>query len=761
MRPTTHCEAPRPRARVRLTRAAAALTAASALFATGCADIGDAPAPGPLSALAVDHVEQAIAGSPALTVTDVRPVEGGAIVYAPLARRTPAGSDDAQLSVDVVVRNDEAFAIDVGAAVLWFSGGTPVGPVILSSGLKKRCEGEGTALVSDDPTIDPGEACRLVLLPDLKLPMPAPNQIDIDLWFSSFDSPFTVSMPLAAHVNAPPSGSYRFPARAEDLPSGQFWSGNSSGAGSHHRTSPSQMYAHDMGLVRWDNGTNAWSNKHPGTDGSDNDDYLVWGQPVYAMADGTVAGFENDLNDNPPGVKTSAGNFFKIDHGGEYGVYYHLKKGSLNPTLMTIGATVKAGDFLGEVGNSGNTDFPHLHLHVESGGVGRPILFRDMFLRERDTLGSPPDLTLELTSVLARALTWEKNIIWPSSLWRRGESGGGAISEVAIAQISGSQAVTAARDQAGNLSVSTWGLNASGAVTHLDDDSAGGVSLVTVAQPKFTSDVVTAFRNSSGNLMLIAWDVLAGTGSLVREGSTTAGAVSKVATTKLPTNNGVATAVRTSDGDLKVIAWEVDGALDIIRQGGAAGAPILDVAVATIYDPFEGVVTAARDASGDLLLTAWEITPALQVIERGSATAGAVSEVDVAAIRVGFNTEHIVTALRDGSGDLKLIAWEVSAAGQITRLGDAAAGAATKISVASNNTGELVTGFRSGTGKLELIAWRLSAAGEFTRNGEDSAGNVSQLDLTRSFSVGGKRFAMPAVRDSLGDLEVIAWQVNL
>lgn len=49
---------------------------------------------------------------------------------------------------------------------------------------------------------------------------------------------------------------------------------------------------------------------------------------------------------------------------------------------VAVGDQVKAGDEIGQCGNSGNTTFPHLHLHVQStpnllnlNAIGLPIRF--------------------------------------------------------------------------------------------------------------------------------------------------------------------------------------------------------------------------------------------------------------------------------------------------------------------------------------------------------------------------------------------------
>jgi hypothetical protein len=61
----------------------------------------------------------------------------------------------------------------------------------------------------------------------------------------------------------------------------------------------------------------------------------------------------------------------------------HLKEESL---LVARGEYVETGQHLGQVGNSGNTSEPHLHIHAESGlgeiltGEGIPITLDGRFL---------------------------------------------------------------------------------------------------------------------------------------------------------------------------------------------------------------------------------------------------------------------------------------------------------------------------------------------------------------------------------------------
>lgn len=61
------------------------------------------------------------------------------------------------------------------------------------------------------------------------------------------------------------------------------------------------------------------------------------------------------------------GNGVFIDHGdGWQTIYCHMKKGSIT---VKPGQPVRAGDKLGEVGLSGLTEFPHIHLGITHDGV--------------------------------------------------------------------------------------------------------------------------------------------------------------------------------------------------------------------------------------------------------------------------------------------------------------------------------------------------------------------------------------------------------
>ncbi len=64
-------------------------------------------------------------------------------------------------------------------------------------------------------------------------------------------------------------------------------------------------------------------------------------------------------------VETVDGNHIVQDiGGGTYGFYAHLQKGSL---LVKPGDTVKKGQVIAKLGNTGNSDSSHMHFHLMNG----------------------------------------------------------------------------------------------------------------------------------------------------------------------------------------------------------------------------------------------------------------------------------------------------------------------------------------------------------------------------------------------------------
>ncbi|MFG2961116.1 M23 family metallopeptidase [Streptomyces sp. NPDC048291] len=106
--------------------------------------------------------------------------------------------------------------------------------------------------------------------------------------------------------------------------------------------------------------------------------YAAYGQPVRSPCDGRVVSAADGIADQRPGeirYQPPYGNHVFLDTGREIVKLAHLRPGSVT---VAEGDTVRAGQPLGEVGNSGNSTEPHLHLHAERDGVGLDLAFEGM-----------------------------------------------------------------------------------------------------------------------------------------------------------------------------------------------------------------------------------------------------------------------------------------------------------------------------------------------------------------------------------------------
>lgn len=98
----------------------------------------------------------------------------------------------------------------------------------------------------------------------------------------------------------------------------------------------------------------------------DLNDYAIFGEPLYAPCSGEVVTVENELPDLIPPAsdeENKAGNYVLLQcDAGAVILLAHLKQGGV---VVRPGQTVAAGDLLGEIGNSGNTTEPHLHISAQ------------------------------------------------------------------------------------------------------------------------------------------------------------------------------------------------------------------------------------------------------------------------------------------------------------------------------------------------------------------------------------------------------------
>ena len=158
---------------------------------------------------------------------------------------------------------------------------------------------------------------------------------------------------------------------------------------------------------------------------SKNSSWHCYGEKIYAVADGIVTMGRGDLLENIPmagkhaitiSQENVAGNFIILNIGnGRNALYAHLKPGSLR---VKIGDKVRRGQVIALLGNSGNSEAPHLHFHI-CGPLDKFILAAQGYPYEIDyflKMGHLMDMDLGNTS-----LEDLMNISWQPKLGHRGE----------------------------------------------------------------------------------------------------------------------------------------------------------------------------------------------------------------------------------------------------------------------------------------------------------------------------------------------------
>jgi murein DD-endopeptidase MepM/ murein hydrolase activator NlpD len=160
-------------------------------------------------------------------------------------------------------------------------------------------------------------------------------------------------------------------------------------------------------------------------DSTKNESWYGYREPLFAVGAGTVVAMKDSISENVPlapnravpiTLETVGGNHVILDLGeGHYALYAHLVPGSIR---VKLGDKVKVGQPIGLLGNSGNSDAPHLHLHLGDapsplGTEGIPFLFDHYWV-----LGRAGDLDLAAAwkpagpeTVERKALPFENQIV--------------------------------------------------------------------------------------------------------------------------------------------------------------------------------------------------------------------------------------------------------------------------------------------------------------------------------------------------------------
>lgn len=291
----------------------------------------------------------------------------------------------------------------------------------------------------------------------------------------------------------------------------------------------------------------------------------------------------------------------------------------------------------------------------------------------------------------------------------------GAASSIDIAG-GGNKYVTACRAGNGRLTLNSWNVTNEGVITRLRDSGTLAGEATTIKIVAIGSIFITACRAGNGRLKLISWRLNADN-SFSRVGeSEAAETVSEISLTLLPLQAGgfrhLVTAVRGGDGSLKLFVWRVTdaGAISPLGNSGTkAGAATM---IRAVRESAQGrVITACRAGNGALKLISWAISGDGNTIDRLGDSHTLAGEIGDNSLLSRASNGILISAVRTAAGTLKLIGWRVDAAGRFTRTGDSEGqptGAASLITICQVGfePATIVTGVRAGNNNLKLISWR-------------------------------------------------------
>jgi len=292
--------------------------------------------------------------------------------------------------------------------------------------------------------------------------------------------------------------------------------------------------------------------------------------------------------------------------------------------------------------------------------------------------------------------------------------------------------------------------------------TAGAVSDVAVATTVAPSagragDVAAAVVNGSGELEVIGWQDT--TTKLVRLGSASVdGKTSSVAITGLDASR-VVTASYSGDFTVALNTWKLGGSdAGVVRQGSETQQPAFiggSIGIARLSST-RVAVSFVDPSSTDLFVYAYDISASgvPTYLAAWGVTGVADSGIGLLGI-TPVSSDLVMTAIRDLSGNLKVITWKVTAS-SVLPMDTYTAGAVSKVSIGADfGAGSVMTACVNGSGDLENIYWSISAAGKISRGETVTAGRVA--DTAAVWSQNDLRVS--AVRgEPGGDLALERWQ---
>ncbi|MDC3985342.1 hypothetical protein KEG57_32995 [Polyangium jinanense] len=635
----------------------------------------------------------------------------------------------------------------------------------------------------------------------------------------------------------------KLPWRGDSLPGNTFMTYTQR---AHGNCPPEWPYCElDIWAERWDSSLGAWTeSKTPGqaTRTTTPSDHVTWDMPIYSPVDGEVIACwrrmpDDDLSGdmvNCPGgdpgkLCMDAGNFVAIrTEDDKVVVLAHLKQDSISTTLcpnpdmyiytnppacpelgdgwtkivpesvLTTPRTIRKGDPVGRIGDTGRAAWPHLHMHVkpyDETSLGEPCVgqaemleFDEGWMQWKDSSSNADnDGWWQMDGSGWYFGAGHQTLLWSDPQGIRRDS-----IDVSVG-ISSSVMVTTDPfyDTVQGAAVyinADHNLEAVGYTIESDDtftlgttvekSTATAVDAATINPTE--KDFVATIRNGNGKLQLVPYAF--GLNNSLVEGTlgyTSSTDVTLVKATTAPNHDGVTVAQRnTSTGYLQVTNFGATQAftnLSVDLRGSAiSSSAISDVDIARVVagkalggdtGTFKGVVTAERRVSDNaVVVRSWSIsTNGSTVSQAGSVVASkagggtlTASDVDISVVGNAGREFAVVSAREVTTNDLWVQVYQISSLGTLTRLSEWDAGPISALSSVKVGDRDVAVGVVTG-GILSVLSFSVDANGIVGRSGTRDAGAISAVALGATPS---SEHLVAAVTNSVGNVELIHYITN-
>lgn len=131
--------------------------------------------------------------------------------------------------------------------------------------------------------------------------------------------------------------------------------------------------------------------------------YHIFGEKLYSPCQGTILKVRDSLPDNPPGnpdTEHPEGNYVVLRCAETNILMAHLKRGS----IKVAPGDVITGQPLAEIGNSGNTLEPHLHISAKKNGIGIGLQFNGRSLSINSVISRKEEVHNKVPHATAKPL---------------------------------------------------------------------------------------------------------------------------------------------------------------------------------------------------------------------------------------------------------------------------------------------------------------------------------------------------------------------